>query len=1155
MFFLFFVLRLKMSVDNPKETKQNRTTAKENDLAPLFPMKRYYDHTTSSRDYYAYGNTLPEDFLESCTDREPSVLSLGCGDIRSCFYTLWKHFDTTISNAPCRYDNVSFTLNDISAAVLARNVIFVYLAINLPNEIKLRENWLCGMWAIWYCHELGHDHVKLLSHSLKYLINFSSSLKNWNSDDNILKPFILFESASCLSGVSKVWKMWFDEGINVHSVKSMQKSRKELMHEKINNLELYCSNFSRITTFVYGKAENQHSLNIQAFEVRSYILSGNSFVESFFDTDLPSQTKVNLTLYDRSDGIYTLHYGLVPFRAYQQTLNLTPEILANTSLNDSDIVVPSKHFRGKPFLANSFQQFILWVQSVSRVLNKESRVVKFLLSNQDALSFCHEWQCTMRNSDNRSELSFKFDVIYTSNLMDHVGPPNLVLSCVPLLKDKALLFTASMMAKEWAQTLEELLKMCFGFDCSLLPVLFGVRCINHEGKGCSSPVMTRPLPPDIANSEPYLPHVRKLQWEKLCGIQPLRISQLPTIQSDNITDALVNLFGSCAYSYLNPGPIVATYNTIETAILMLNYLTDHLDNSDPPAYAFWDFLSSALKSVAYPFLLSLQTHLLLHGIHIHLVTSEDECPLCNQVPVQDVIGLFSITLSIELLPSIRMTPLFYVIFYEGSLPTNSRQLINESLSGKNVHIFDSFDGISTNETLELNFFVPLQLLHRNYKLAVVLASPQRAGMYKMIEIPTLSSGLSTKSYRFFQPYLKQCVAPIQQNKDFGTVISHTCNGYETKTVLSLSKCAVDKIIKKRVSPYQIQLLNDSFSFHLNYNYPTGDEEMEITNSTEEISIRIVSKRIEHSFTKECLHYIVSPDHQLSIPPIKDDYSDVIKHQATMQFTKEESAQKDNEPERDLPPLIRVKLVIQKLFEWSSSCRYIQISNPNQSEFILIAVNNILFDYQLQTPALDLAFCITEKNATAMEWDKMLCSMNYEQDVLNDAQLALLKSTLVYFASRTNGSLHTCTSSTVYAEISSRKIDHCFSRAVLYYLLCDPDKNIPTDSTIFLPPVAGSNCKNCNKFSFTLKKCAQCMNVSYCSKDCQKNNWKVHRQNCRKTTSSTPKNRPIVGFFSPHCSFCGKESKNVKKCTRCRKVQYCDKDCQGKHWNKHKIDCL
>ena len=1151
-------------------------------VAPLFPINRYYYCNTSSRHYYAYGNTLPEDFLESCTDLEPSVLSLGCGDIRSCFYTLWKHFDTTISNAPRRYDSVSFTLNDISAAVLARNVIFVYLAINLPNEMKLRENWLCGMWAIWYCHELGHDHVLMLSDSLKYLIKFSSSLKSWNSDDNILKPFILFESAPCLSGVCEVWKMWFDEGVNVRSVKSMLKSRKELVHKKKKDLEKYWYKFSRANTFVYGKAENEHSLNIQASEVRSYIHSGNSFVESFFDLDLPSQTKVNLTLYERSDGIYTLYFGLVPFRCYQQTINLTPEILPNTSLNDSDIVVPSKHFRDKPFLANSFQQFILWVQSVSRVLNKESRVVTFLLSNQDALSFCHEWQYSMRNSDNMSELSHKFDVIYTSNLMDNVGLPNLVLSCVPLLKDKALLFTTSMMAKACAQTLEDLLKICFGFDCSLLPVLFGVRCINHEGKGCSSLVMTRPLPPDIANSEPGSPHVRKLQWERLCSIQPLSISQLPTIQSDNITDALVNLIGSCVYSCLNPGPILKRYITIETAILMLNYFIDHLDSSDMPAYAFWDFLSSALNNVAHPFLLSLQTHLLLHGIHIHLVTPEEECPLCNQVPLQDVIGLFSVTLSIKRFQSTDSLPLLYVLFYEGSLPMNK---LNELLSGENVHIFDSFDGISTNETLELNFFVPLQLLHRNYKLAVVLVSPQQAGMHTMIEIPTLSSGLSTKGYRFFQPYLKQFVAPIQQNKDFGTVISHTCNGYETKTVLSLSKCAVDKIIKERVSPYQIQLINDSFSFLLNYNYPTGDEEMEITNSTEEISIRIASKRIEHSFTRECLHYIVSPDHQLSIPPIKDDYSDVIKHQATMQFTKEESAQieesaqKDDVPERDLPPLKRVKLIIQKLFEWSSSCRYIQISNPNQSEFILIAVNNILFDYQLQTPALDLAFCIAGKNAT-MEWDK-IC-MNCKQDILNDAQLALLKSTLVYFANRTNGSLKTCTSSTVYADISSSKIDHPFSRAVLYYLLCDPDKNIPIHNFYtFLPPVAGSYCENCKKFSFTLKKCTGCMTVSYCSQDCQIKHRKVHRRNyrrlyhrnCRKTnndSSSTPKNHPIVGFFSkpvtslssaqgiseaPHCSFCGKESENVKKCTGCRKVQYCDKDCQGKHWNEHKNDCL
>jgi len=61
-------------------------------IAPQFPIARYiYDH--EHRHYYGYGNTPAEDFLENVSNtKEPAILVLGCGDLRSCFYTLWKNF-------------------------------------------------------------------------------------------------------------------------------------------------------------------------------------------------------------------------------------------------------------------------------------------------------------------------------------------------------------------------------------------------------------------------------------------------------------------------------------------------------------------------------------------------------------------------------------------------------------------------------------------------------------------------------------------------------------------------------------------------------------------------------------------------------------------------------------------------------------------------------------------------------------------------------------------------------------------------------------------------------------------------------------------------------------------------------------------------------
>jgi len=40
-----------------------------------------------------------------------------------------------------------------------------------------------------------------------------------------------------------------------------------------------------------------------------------------------------------------------------------------------------------------------------------------------------------------------------------------------------------------------------------------------------------------------------------------------------------------------------------------------------------------------------------------------------------------------------------------------------------------------------------------------------------------------------------------------------------------------------------------------------------------------------------------------------------------------------------------------------------------------------------------------------------------------------------------------------------------------------------------------------------------------------------------------------------CAKCGKESKDLRRCTRCLLVAYCNRDCQVSHWKEHKTICI
>ena len=1014
---------------------------------PVFPLQRYI-YFGNHRDYYAYGNTPAEDFLESCSERKPSILSLGCGDIRSCFYTLWKHFNFTIPNAPNRYDGVHFTLNDRSAAVLARNVVFLYLTVHLPEDVTLRRSWLSGMWAIWYCHELGRDHMKMLSDSLKGLIRFSSSLEKWNSDENPLKDVVHFDSSACLSNITEVWNMWVNEEIEVNSVKLMQRSRVQHLSKHINDMALYCSRYSEIGTHVYGKKVDRHRLEVQASEVKSYFISGNCFAESVLGLGLPPHTRVNLTLYDRKDGIYTIHYGSMPFSGYHQSIEFSSEVFSAACKNPCDVEVPSLHFNDKPFLANSVQQFVMWVQSVSRVLKKMSGSVNFIFSCQDALTFCHEMKSSNENLGKHLEPDFVFNTIYTSNLLDHTGLPNLVLSCMPLLKPNGFLYTSSLDCKNCTcfSTMEEFLKLCFGFDCTLLPVVLGMRCINHEGKNCSSSVMIWPFPPDVSNEVPNLPHFRRLVWEKLPSTQPLHISQLPQIEPDNITDALVNLVGSCAFAFLKHGvghsAVIMSPSSIETALLMLQYFVARLSKNVLLDHTFWKPLCTALKHVAGPFVLTLQTQLLLHNIHAHLAVTEDDCPLCNQGVLEDEIGLFSVKFSVEHVQSYQGRPLFYAFVYKHFSYKKPHELLKESLAGKDVHIFDSFDGIVTNNILELKFFAPLQLANQNYRLTLVFGFPASLEIATILDVSMADAHLLLDKYSFHQPPLSPAKCVPQENEEFGSVVSHLCDGYKAETVISLSSVtqaefSTCEFRSERISSSEVKLFCGSFSFLLPHSYPIDHDKVIFEHSEEMNTLRVTCQRKEHSFDDEMIHFTVNPEYQLSIPPMR--LSSIIKYQSTMQFMQDEMSQLRTTPVNNLPPLMRVKVTILQLFEQSASRCYFQIKNSEQNSCVLIVVSTTLFDYQNITPAIDLAFSISEDCDTLAEsWQHLLHSAKGDQSIFefNNAEFMLLKRTLRYFANRTDAKLKPGTG---FSQLFTSRLDRFFSRAVVYFLLNDPDK--------------------------------------------------------------------------------------------------------------------
>ena len=81
------------------------------------------------------------------------------------------------------------------------------------------------------------------------------------------------------------------------------------------------------------------------------------------------------------------------------------------------------------------------------------------------------------------------------------------------------------------------------------------------------------------------------------------------------------------------------------------------------------------------------------------------------------------------------------------------------------------------------------------------------------------------------------------------------------------------------------------------------------------------------------------------------------------------------------------------------------------------------------------------------------------------------------------------------------------------------------------------------------KCTGCDSTAYCSKECQKEDWKRHKQSC----SFLQKNSQELTNSKMFCSAC-KSSDNLSKCGGCKVMHYCSKECQRSDWKIHKSFC-
>ena len=1015
--------------------------------------------------YYPYGNTPPEDLLEhvrSC--EEPSILLLGCGDIRSCLYTLWKHFDPLYCNDLCT--RIQFTLNDQCAAVLARNVLFLYLLLE-KAEAKEKE-WIPSIWAIWYCHELLPHHLEVLKSALTDLLSLSASQETWTTSNHPTCSMCCF-SGETLQQVREVWKVWrykpfgtpesvktvrqkmqascgFSAGVSSHYVSVFLGEMRQGMEETTFD--------AMVRDYEYYAKEGTAYAEVVCEQLDMYMYSSNKLKHSVNPTFFERYLETNI-----DSNQYIAYCTLVPYRCFYHSMQFTLEEISQCGLHEGKMkqLVVKSAFKKHPLLANSVQQFSLWLSSAAKVLKNKKPCVTFSFHCLDAIEHC---QIMLKDK-------IKFDVIYSSNLLDYLSPILLVLPAVDLLKENCVMITTSLKS---SVKIEEFIEQSFGFNSELLPVVFGIRCIGHDGQ-YTDHYSIEPIPYLPSSKSCFLDASAKneqiaasvvycfalpLIWEKV-QLEPLRVLSLSEVPV--ISNALHSVAKKAITSFFlsNPTPvpitstkmakqIVTTFlqdnithvpiTTTETAIIAFLTFISQLYSTVPyDSHHFWKHLCDLLKadSTMKPFLHQIQTHALLHGLHLHLVLKESDCPVCKKLPVSDFICQLAVEFPVPFSAKAFVRPAFTIFLH-------SKGNFNSPLTSKpwemEASVIDSIACKWEDSKIEINFFTSIDDM-----VITVVAQDVCDGPHQKVICSSLPVSCSRKIEPFIFSFVRPNPQPLSSPSSFGILLSHAGNSSEFCSKIELSE-EVSSALKeckknwktKHPSLCVLEMSVKKHHFQLIYPYDIVYTKIRMILAKDKATVDLKITRDCRKWSHEKPLFITCPSNKFCFPDLMITNHQLLQYDGRQFTLAEIKILRIN----DSLGMIGAKQIISALLH--SDCQYITMIDSLDALLVhgFVVIHRKLFDIEKYSPAIHVSFVMETRPADGINMSDPL--WNFWQSVsslhwqISKNEAARLKELLMHFAARTwkhktNG------------PIISRK--HCleqfFTQAVVYPLYLDKDK--------------------------------------------------------------------------------------------------------------------
>ncbi|KAJ7588498.1 hypothetical protein C8J56DRAFT_1164384 [Mycena floridula] len=381
--------------------------------------------------YYPIGNTAAICLTRDIAPEDSAkILLLGCGDPRNVLNTIYNEPENSTRN-------LDFTCCDIDPAVLARNVLLFTMAIDKIPMLMI--------WNIFFHMNLDQRSHDALVTQCEKLLDISQNMEHWRASS--YGPFLTFCTGYTLAELRRHWKLYT-------AFKSLPQQRQKTIRDAFSkmakNSPLTKAGINRVSARSTGPLMVQASVVLDKM-VRKYWTTGVTDANPS-----PSATLLNPTfVYSLGGEGCCVHYGtdpMTPFHLADLFGNAKREVTA------SDVVKAAR------------KQFSDWCSSYASSVSADAvkpPVIRFFAG--EATAVCSaltiftagknvktgvpvaQFNANLIELDANQYLSGNapamFTIIDTSNLADHVGLFNVMVSSVSVLEESrfSVLYTETLL--------------------------------------------------------------------------------------------------------------------------------------------------------------------------------------------------------------------------------------------------------------------------------------------------------------------------------------------------------------------------------------------------------------------------------------------------------------------------------------------------------------------------------------------------------------------------------------------------------------------------------------------------------------------------------------------------------------------------------------